>query len=163
MCPSGYSPSVDTMPNKGVSDSWRSLSATPKPKSVRGKVTLMLLLLSTNTFFTLISWITGSTRSGYLPGWSKLSHWSAWVKVIGYSDYRKGAGAMVVSTSIYRSLSFWCLLFSCDPCPPKMTLTSPSTRGNASPPPLPVVEATGARQALLMVGEVVEAGTVHHS
>jgi hypothetical protein len=29
---------------------------------------------STNTFFTLLSQITGSTRSGYLPGWSKLSH-----------------------------------------------------------------------------------------
>jgi hypothetical protein len=29
---------------------------------------------STNTFFTLLSRITGSTRSGYLPGWSKLSH-----------------------------------------------------------------------------------------
>ena len=36
MCPSGYSPSVDTMPKKGVSDSWGSLSATPKPKSARG-------------------------------------------------------------------------------------------------------------------------------
>jgi hypothetical protein len=51
MCPSGYYPSVGTMPNKGVSDSWSSLSATPKPKSVRGKVTLMLLPPSTNTFF----------------------------------------------------------------------------------------------------------------
>jgi hypothetical protein len=33
-----------------------------------GKVTLMLLLPSTNTFFTLLSWITGSMRSGYLSG-----------------------------------------------------------------------------------------------
>jgi hypothetical protein len=32
-------------------------------------------------------------------------------------------------------LSFCCLLFSCDPCPSKMTLTSLSTRGNAPPPP----------------------------
>jgi hypothetical protein len=55
------------MPKKGVSDSWSSLSATPKPKSVRGKVMLMLLPPSTNTFFTLLSRITGSTRSGYLP------------------------------------------------------------------------------------------------
>jgi hypothetical protein len=68
MCPSSYSPSVGTMPKKGVSDSWSSLSATPKLKSVRGKVTLMLLPLSTNTFFTLLSQITRSTRSGYLPG-----------------------------------------------------------------------------------------------
>jgi hypothetical protein len=29
---------------------------------------------SNNTFFTLVSRITRSTRSGYLPGWSKLSH-----------------------------------------------------------------------------------------
>jgi hypothetical protein len=29
---------------------------------------------STNTFFTLLSRITKSTRSRYLPGWSKLSH-----------------------------------------------------------------------------------------
>jgi hypothetical protein len=52
---------------------------------------------------------------------------------------------------------------SCDPCPSKMTLTSPSMRGNAPPPPLPVAEAAGARQALLVVGEVVEAGTVDNS
>jgi hypothetical protein len=69
----------------------------------------------------------------------------------------------VVATSICRLLSFYSLLFSCDPCPLKMTLTSPSTRGNAPPLPFPVAEATGARQALLMVGEVVEAGTVDHS
>jgi hypothetical protein len=50
------------------------LRGTPKPWSVRGKVTLMLLPPSTNTFFTLLSRITGSTRSGYLHGWSKLSH-----------------------------------------------------------------------------------------
>jgi hypothetical protein len=59
---------------KGVSDSWSSLSVIPKPRSVRGKVTLMLLPPSTNTFFTLISRITGPMRSGYLLGWSKLSH-----------------------------------------------------------------------------------------
>jgi hypothetical protein len=41
----------------------------------------------------------------------------------------------VVATSIWRSLSFCCLLFSCNPCPPKMTLTSLSTRGKAPPPP----------------------------
>jgi hypothetical protein len=68
MCPSDYSPLVGTMPKKGVFDSWSSLSATPKPRSVRGKVTLMLLPLSTNTFFTLLSQITGSTRSRYFPG-----------------------------------------------------------------------------------------------
>jgi hypothetical protein len=90
---------------------------------------------STNTFFTLLSRITESTRSGYLPGWSKLSHRSARVKVIGCSDHRYGAGGPVVATSIWRSLSFCCLLFSCDPCPPKMTLTSLSTRGKAPPPP----------------------------
>jgi hypothetical protein len=33
-----------------------------------GKVMLMLLPPSTNTFFTLLSRIIGSTRSGYLPG-----------------------------------------------------------------------------------------------
>jgi hypothetical protein len=32
------------------------------------KVTLMLLPPSTNTFFTLLSRITESTRNGYLPG-----------------------------------------------------------------------------------------------
>jgi hypothetical protein len=31
------------------------------------------------------------------------------------------------------------------------------------PLPLPIAEAAGARQALLVVGEVVEAGTVGHS
>jgi hypothetical protein len=41
----------------------------------------------------------------------------------------------VVAARTYRLLSFCYLLFSCDPCPPKMTLTSLSTRGNA--PPLP--------------------------
>jgi hypothetical protein len=65
MCPSGYSPSVGTMPKKVVSNSWSSLSVTPKLKSVRGKVTLMLLPPSTNTFFTLLSRITELTRSGY--------------------------------------------------------------------------------------------------
>jgi hypothetical protein len=66
MCPSGYSPSVGTMPKKGVSDSVRSLSVTPKPMSVWGKVTLMLLPPSTSTFFTLLSRITRSTRSEVL-------------------------------------------------------------------------------------------------
>jgi hypothetical protein len=69
----------------------------------------------------------------------------------------------VVATSTCRSLSFCYLLFSYDPCPPKMTLTSPSTRGNAPPLPLPVAEAAWARQALLVVGEVVEARMVDHS
>jgi hypothetical protein len=64
------------------------------------KVTLMLLPPSTNTFFTLLSRITVLTRSGYLPGWSKLSHWSARVKVIGCSDHRYGAGGPVAATSI---------------------------------------------------------------
>jgi hypothetical protein len=41
----------------------------------------------------------------------------------------------VVATSIWRSLSFCCLLLSCDLCLPKMTLTSLSTRGKAPPPP----------------------------
>jgi hypothetical protein len=68
MCPSGFYPSVDMIPKKGVSDSVRSLSATPKARSVRGKVTLMLLPPSTSTFFTLLSRITRSTRSGYLLG-----------------------------------------------------------------------------------------------
>jgi hypothetical protein len=40
----------------------------PKPRSVQGKVTLMLLPSSTSTSFTLLSRITGSTGSGYLPG-----------------------------------------------------------------------------------------------
>jgi hypothetical protein len=70
---SRYSPLVGTMPKKGVSDSWSSLRGTPKLWSIRGKVTLMLLPPSTNTFFTLLSRITGSTRSGCLPGWSKLN------------------------------------------------------------------------------------------
>jgi hypothetical protein len=43
MCPSGYSPSVGTMPKKGVFDLVRSLIAIPRAWSVRGKVTLMLL------------------------------------------------------------------------------------------------------------------------
>jgi hypothetical protein len=68
----------------------------------------------------------------------------------------------VVATNTCRSLSFCCLLFSCDPCPPKMTLTSLSTCGNAPPPPFPIAEAAWARQALLVVGEVVEAGMVGH-
>jgi hypothetical protein len=37
MSPSGYSPSVDTMPKKGVSDSVKSLSATPKPRTRTGE------------------------------------------------------------------------------------------------------------------------------
>jgi hypothetical protein len=55
---------------------------------------------STNTFFTLLSRITRSTRSGYLPGWSKLSHWFARVKVIICSDHRYGAVGPVAATSI---------------------------------------------------------------
>jgi hypothetical protein len=55
--------------------------------------------------------------------------------VIGCSDPRYGAGGPVVSTSIWRSLSFCCLLFSCDLCPPKMTLTSLLTCRKAPPPP----------------------------
>jgi hypothetical protein len=66
----------------------------------------------------------------------------------------------VVAARTSRSLSFCCLLFSCDLCPPKMMLTSLSMCGNAPPLPLMVVEATWARWALLVVGEVVEAGTV---
>jgi hypothetical protein len=68
----------------------------------------------------------------------------------------------VVATRTCRSLSFCCLLFSYDPCPPKMTLTSLSTCGNAPPLPLLVAKAIWARQALLVVGEVVEAGMVGH-
>jgi hypothetical protein len=68
----------------------------------------------------------------------------------------------VVATRTCRSLSFCCLLFSCDPCPLKMTLTCLSMRGNAPPLPLLVAEAAWARQTLLVVGEVVEAGTVGH-
>jgi hypothetical protein len=47
-----------------------------------------------------------------------------------------------------------------------MTLTPPPPRrrvGMLHPLPLPVAEAAGAREALLVVGEVVEAGTVGHS
>jgi hypothetical protein len=36
----------------------------------------------------------------------------------------------------------------------------PVNAGNAPPPPLLVAEAAWARQTLLVVGEVVEAGTV---
>jgi hypothetical protein len=55
--------------------------------------------------------------------------------VIGCSDHRYRAGGPVVATSIWQSLSFCCLLFSCDLCPPKMTLTSLSMHGKAPPPP----------------------------
>jgi hypothetical protein len=68
----------------------------------------------------------------------------------------------VVAARTCRSLSFCCLLFSCNPWPPKMMLNSLSTRGNAPPLLLLVAEAAWAQQALLMVGEVVEAGTVAH-
>jgi hypothetical protein len=44
-----------------------------------------------------------------------------------------------------------------------MTLTSLSTRGKAPPLPLLAVEAAWVHQALLAVGEVVEAGTVGHA
>jgi hypothetical protein len=43
------------MPKKGVSDSWSSLSATPKPKSVWGKVTLMLLPRPLILFYPTLS------------------------------------------------------------------------------------------------------------
>ena len=66
---------------------------------------------------------------------------------------------MVVARTC-RSLSFYCLLLSCNPCPLKMTLTSLSTRGSAPPPLLLVVEVAWARRDLLMVGEMVEARTV---
>ena len=61
----------------------------------------------------------------------------------------------MVATSIWRSLSFCCLRFSCDPCPPKMTLTSLSTRGKAPPPPPP---AAGVVVVLLVVPAVEEEG-----
>jgi hypothetical protein len=44
------------------------LDGAPKAWSVRGKVTLMLLPPSTNSFFTWLSRIIGSTSRGYLPG-----------------------------------------------------------------------------------------------
>jgi hypothetical protein len=44
-----------------------------------------------------------------------------------------------------------------------MMLTSLSTRGKAPPLPLPIAEAALARQALLAVGEEVEAGMVGHA
>jgi hypothetical protein len=65
----------------------------------------------------------------------------------------------VVATNICRSLSFCCLLFSCDPCPPKMTLTSLSTRGKAPSPPPPVVGVV-AVLVLAAAEEEVEAGKV---
>jgi hypothetical protein len=78
--------------------------------------------------------------------------------VIGCSVHRYRVRALVAATSISRSLSFCCLLFSCDPCPPKMTLTSPLTRGNAPPPRLPAAEVVEVLWVLLVVGEVVEVG-----
>jgi hypothetical protein len=82
--------------------------------------------------------------------------------VIGCSDHRYGAGGLVVATSIWRSLSFCCLLFSCDPCPPKMTLTSLSTRGKAPPPPA-TAGVFVVLLVLLVAGEEVEVGKVGHA
>jgi hypothetical protein len=65
-----------------------------------------------------------------------------------------------VATRTCRSLSFCCLLFSCAPWPPNMTLTSLSMHGKGPPLPLPAVEAAWAHLALLEAGEVVVAGTV---
>jgi hypothetical protein len=62
----------------------------------------------------------------------------------------------VVATNIWRSLSFCCLLFSCDPCPQKMTLTSLSTRGKAPPPP--VAEVVAVLLVLPAAEEEVEVG-----
>jgi hypothetical protein len=42
-------------------------------------------------------------------------------------------------------------------------LTSLSTRGKTPPSPLPAVEATWVRQALLVAREVVVAGMVGHA
>jgi hypothetical protein len=64
----------------------------------------------------------------------------------------------VVATSILRSLSFCCLLFSCDLCSPKMTLTSLSTRAKA-PPPL-VAGVVAVLLVLPAAEEEVEVGRV---
>jgi hypothetical protein len=66
----------------------------------------------------------------------------------------------VVATSIWRTLSFCCLLFSCDPCPPKMTLTSLSARGKAPPPPPPAGGVVVVHLVLPSAEEEVEVGRV---
>jgi hypothetical protein len=137
-CPSGYSPSISTMPKNGVSNSIRPAVGIPKVLSVLGKVTLMLLPPSIRTFLTRLSWITGSTSRGYFLGWSKLSHWSAWLNMMECSDHQHDVGTLWVAISTYQSMSFCSLLLSKDPWPPKMTLTSLSMRGKVPPPPPPL-------------------------
>jgi hypothetical protein len=66
----------------------------------------------------------------------------------------------VVATNIWRSLSFCCLLFSCDPCPPKMTLTSLSTRGRLHLLPPPPAGVVVVLLVLPAVEEEVEVGRV---
>jgi hypothetical protein len=66
----------------------------------------------------------------------------------------------VVATSIWQSLSFCCLRFSCDPCPPKMTLTSLSTRGKAPPPPSSCCWVVAVLLVLPAAEEEVEVGRV---
>jgi hypothetical protein len=121
------------MPKNGVSDSVRSTVGMSWAWSVSVKVTLMSLPLCTSTFLTQLTWMMGSRSRGYLPGWSKLSHWSARLKVIGCPDHRYGVGALCVVVGTWPTVSLWCLLFSSYPWPPKITLTSMSTREKALP------------------------------
>jgi hypothetical protein len=66
----------------------------------------------------------------------------------------------VVATSIWRSLSFCCLLFSCDPCPPKMTLTYLSTGVKLLLPPPPTDGVVVVLLVLPSAEEEVEVGRV---
>jgi hypothetical protein len=79
------------------------------------------------------------------------------------SDHRYEVGALLVATRTCQSVSFCCLLLSCVPYPPKMTLTSLSMRGKAPPPPPPYCWGWPGSGGSLVVGEVVAVGTVGHA
>jgi hypothetical protein len=67
----------------------------------------------------------------------------------------------VVASNIWRSLSLCCLLFSCDLCPPKMTLTSLSTHaGKLLLLPPPAAGVVVVLLALPSAEEEVEVGRV---
>ena len=69
------------------------------PNSVRALAKRILRALppSMRTFLNHMLWMVGSSTSGNCPGYGMSAHWSALLKVIGYSDQSRYLGSVTVS------------------------------------------------------------------
>ena len=79
------------------------------------------------TFLNHMLRMVGSSTSGKRPGYGMSAHWSALLKVIGYSDQSRYFGSMIMSYLVidrtYRAVSFCWRLLSEAAYPLKIVVT----------------------------------------